>query len=1029
MSISFFQSICRSIVFAWHSSPDVHTLSSTQTKVSEAAKAQLEPKASSVTRCCGMRMLCTSLQARIEKATNELYPRISSFDIHFKDILELYKKYRLRSEHEKAQLILSIINRCASFVCGNIASYVCGNINEIFKHLEIYDPVLRKKIALAMFEKQDGLLGANILNAEEFCQLIEEINLNSVRHRKFIFPDLTFTESQQYRILEKLSQSAPLLFFKTVQEGRFFPKKLMNLYAIAVAGRTKDMEGNKILLFAEYRNSYMPGWNWDFNTLTEKERVSFAKLAAQAGLDTFIFYRERTNLPDSAVIQLYLQLKKENSQAVYKRFRNFEFEDEKFLCDQFVSYIDQIKCDFGINVLPKFRLKNFKVLGEHLPVLVDSMIRGFRLSFQESDYADIHHPCFSEPLQKNYFSTLLYNPDWDKICKTKTSADSYPFIHYYFDKMGAMGDPEFMRLICNFVAVCDVAGVPEEIRMEYRDVIDQIYGMPEALHRPLLANLLQHIAERVHPNKAIADSARELNEQYKKELFQSEGKGSYSLFRLLLLSFKAKKEKNDLAVVMKMLSDSGLRKDGLLQKEIARGIYDLQTVTQEGRWELFVMLVTAAKGNPKTLTKYLNYTSALIMMGTDGMYALSKLKSVDQLENVLLDLVQKKMGIDLKDKLEKYNEYIGNERCQKGFFQLAAYLEAVDDEEIKESLKQMFVEIVNKWMEGEKVYAEFRRSVKNKHTELVFKDSTLADKWFTGDKTTIDIKAAKASDGYTFEQRKKYLEDRLRQEGHYKYGDDTMTKGQSNELLKCLDNPAFVKDVMTKLDGDKLEGQKMWQRRLYILFLKLCETKIKARDIEKELQEITKGLGQNHPFGQYIQDIEELIPFCQSKPAIKAATYILVDTDNPSDIMLAGDEVHGSCLKTNGFNAWCIPSNMSDPKIRMIAVKNAKGEVIARCMFKLLWDKTNKKPVILQEALYQRPGVPKEAIEALNAFAAARAKDLGLDLLSFELGTKPYNGEVCSEGSTTTKEVCDAQRKGVTNGLYSLTQLKYQGYT
>lgn len=112
----------------------------------------------------------------------------------------------------------------------------------------------------------------------------------------------------------------------------------------------------------------------------------------------------------------------------------------------------------------------------------------------------------------------------------------------------------------------------------------------------------------------------------------------------------------------------------------------------------------------------------------------------------------------------------------------------------------------------------------------------------------------------------------------------------------------------------------------------------------------------------------------------------VVDTDNPCDLLLSGTDV-GSCQRVQGDPHFskCLVAYLIDPKIRMMAVKNKQGVIIARCMMRLLWDKTAMKFVLFQEKKYPMGGDVRFA-GVLDRACKKRAEELGLALLIKEEG-------------------------------------------
>lgn len=142
----------------------------------------------------------------------------------------------------------------------------------------------------------------------------------------------------------------------------------------------------------------------------------------------------------------------------------------------------------------------------------------------------------------------------------------------------------------------------------------------------------------------------------------------------------------------------------------------------------------------------------------------------------------------------------------------------------------------------------------------------------------------------------------------------------------------------------------------------------------------------------------------------------LVDTDNWHDLFFCGTEVKNSCLRIDAIpeKAVCLLAYVMDGKIRMLAAKNEKGQLVARSIIKLLWDEKNHRPVILQEKVY-----PQDSSwgPALYDLAKRRAESLGLVLLRFD-GTGPLC-EAHSYDCPAPREYEDCLR-AITSGCFTV---------
>jgi hypothetical protein len=200
-----------------------------------------------------------------------------------------------------------------------------------------------------------------------------------------------------------------------------------------------------------------------------------------------------------------------------------------------------------------------------------------------------------------------------------------------------------------------------------------------------------------------------------------------------------------------------------------------------------------------------------------------------------------------------------------------------------------------------------------------------------------------------------------------------------------------LESLCLRLYGSKEEGE-----QLHIL---------------RELQEVLKR--EEYVGLEFINDIRTQIALL-TKGAGSSKKIELVDSDDWQDLFFCGTEVLGSCQRVDGGAGLnkCLLGYVLDGKIRILAIKNENGGVMARAIFKLLLDKENR-PVLFLERIY--PGANREEVRLIREFAQDRALKLGL--LLYEHG----RGEALhSERNAAPFEYEDAGL-GVTSGCYTLS--------
>ncbi|NGX43631.1 MAG: hypothetical protein K940chlam7_01929, partial [Chlamydiae bacterium] len=204
----------------------------------------------------------------------------------------------------------------------------------------------------------------------------------------------------------------------------------------------------------------------------------------------------------------------------------------------------------------------------------------------------------------------------------------------------------------------------------------------------------------------------------------------------------------------------------------------------------------------------------------------------------------------------------------------------------------------------------------------------------------------------------------------------------------------LIQEETHGVDHEKIELQRQ--------VIRLCQ---KAQAVEDFLASI-----QKMDLGVLRDDLEELKHLGRVK--ITQAEYTILESDDPCDLLLIGTEVRGSCQAVNGTPSLnkCLVGYLINGEILPIVVKDAKGKIVARSVMRLLWDEKNQKPVILQERLYDNTERP-EVTKAINDMAIAKAKKMGVPLVSKEIGSGPrYEGTVEFLGGPAPFVYSDATR-------------------
>ncbi len=149
----------------------------------------------------------------------------------------------------------------------------------------------------------------------------------------------------------------------------------------------------------------------------------------------------------------------------------------------------------------------------------------------------------------------------------------------------------------------------------------------------------------------------------------------------------------------------------------------------------------------------------------------------------------------------------------------------------------------------------------------------------------------------------------------------------------------------------------------------------------------------------------------------KTSALKIVNTDDPIDLLLCGSDVSGSCQRLDGnpkLNKGLL-GYLMDGKNRLLAIKDVKGKIVARCLLRLMWDGAG--PVIYRDRIY--PEINDFRLtKALNQSAIELAKELKTPLTGPDEGI-PYEKSLHALGGSAPYEYCDACH-GIQKGPYTI---------
>ena len=470
------------------------------------------------------------------------------------------------------------------------------------------------------------------------------------------------------------------------------------------------------------------------------------------------------------------------------------------------------------------------------------------------------------------------------------------------------------------------------------------------------------------------------------------------------------------------------------KKKMIKALYAINNdciLSIEKKRELLNLIFSGHEVNE--IIKHLVVLESIFKFGQGA--SLQRVNNLEELEKCLLNIFTKNLGeLTLpqgKVFTNCYEATVAKARNSQAILAYAGCLERLPESE-KKLAKECLKKTVQAILQGPDAFRKLRYgdTPQNKHMELVYSNPKFDKKeWLQGAiLKNLGAISHEAEKKIFHENVKQKLYEKFITDKHLQLVEGVLSKEDISLIHQCFHEPSqlnfesILKDRSAlPMTNDKVEKGK---QKFVTLIVKILNPQVypvdKQKLIEAEMPDLNNFLAEQMEFTQCLQDLDDLSKMIKGEP-INAGNYFLIDTDDWEDLLLSGTEVLGSCQSCSGDPSLnkCLLAYLIDPKIRMIALKDAHGRIVARRMFRVLWDKVNKVPVLYKERLYGNPGTPPLAIKKMDEFFIERAKAIGATLVSSE-GTEDYNGTLESFYSPAPFEYVDALRLGKTEGRYSL---------
>lgn len=377
------------------------------------------------------------------------------------------------------------------------------------------------------------------------------------------------------------------------------------------------------------------------------------------------------------------------------------------------------------------------------------------------------------------------------------------------------------------------------------------------------------------------------------------------------------------------------------------------------------------------------------------------------------------------DILEAFNRKFHNDFHLVSLMKYAASIKSLNDQ----TAMDCFTEYVSSIMND--TFLERRYSLKpNSHLSDIFKmRPDLLDKWRAP--LRMELSASNAGDTKTPFDPEEWLIANISKAN--------LSEERENEFHNFLVAPPLErKQIMAKFgkkssilqkevrqkSADDPSAKNLAENQILYKFLSICckladTDPVKLQDIKKQLNDLLVVIKDNTHYGEFQIALEELLnSFNQKKPETEGFYAEIID--DPFALLTCGTVIPDSCQSVDGHpteNCGLL-AYLMDGKIKLGVVKDGFGNIVSRCMIKLLIN-DESAPVLLREKMYSKT-FSFEHRNALNAIAKMQADIMGLDAVSEEVTDKPYTHSIQSLGSSAPYEYSDAGRNKLTNGKYKI---------
>ncbi|HEV8051378.1 MAG TPA: ankyrin repeat domain-containing protein [Parachlamydiaceae bacterium] len=333
---------------------------------------------------------------------------------------------------------------------------------------------------------------------------------------------------------------------------------------------------------------------------------------------------------------------------------------------------------------------------------------------------------------------------------------------------------------------------------------------------------------------------------------------------------------------------------------------------------------------------------------------------------------------------EKYDHKFMQSRHPTAFVTYMAKINTLNDQECSDCLEEYLISVLNGTFE------EWRYSLNNNpHFEALDETSPdLISNWRTKlAPFPIAFESIDAGKNATWVQEKLLLLDgiNLLQFNYLKRFFDSKKNKKNSVRAECSQEWENIKKKNIKNnETHSSEKNKLLLQELLFQFMEVYDS-TKQIGLLRKIKRLFKEFKFN-PVNKQKVDLDIISSIDEKINLLQGVSkgIVVIESEDPLDLLYCGSDSR-SCLKADGFVFFSkgLLGYLKDPKIHLLLVKDAEGQIMARTLLRLGFLKGTSTPALHRDSIYMNFTSPQYE-KAINAMAIRKAESLGVQVFCYD---------------------------------------------